>query len=257
MKKPVLAVSASATMGGQALQPLNARHEGYRNEDKEARRHCEYRGQGLPQRSREGDCKSELKHIGGSQSDSWNKSLINQAAGSVWLYNASPEERTQKTTAAVAGLIGIGPSDELEAMLAAQLVAAHNAAMECYRRAMLGEQTYGGWRESLAQANKLSRTYAALTEALNRHRGKGHQKVTVEHVHVHAGGQAVVGVVGTPGGGDGYKFEEQPHAKKIANSPEQPLWSPDASRDTVPVTRDEERPLPHARRPVSRRATGE
>jgi hypothetical protein len=32
--------------------------------------------------------------------------------------------------------------------------------------------------------------------ALNRHRGKGgQQKVTVEHVHVHAGGQAVVGVV--------------------------------------------------------------
>jgi hypothetical protein len=32
-------------------------------------------------------------------------------------------------------------------------------------------------------------------EALNRHRGKGQQKVTVEHVHVHAGGQAVVGMV--------------------------------------------------------------
>ena len=50
--------------------------------------------------------------------------------------------------------------------------------------------------ENSAQANKLSRTYAALLfEALNRHRGKGQQKVTVEHVHVHAGGQAVVGAV--------------------------------------------------------------
>jgi predicted Kef-type K+ transport protein len=36
----------------------------------------------------------------------------------------------------------------------------------------------------LSQANKLSRTYAALLDALNRHRGKGQQKVTVEHVHV-------------------------------------------------------------------------
>jgi hypothetical protein len=44
----------------------------------------------------------------------------------------------------------------------------------------------------LNQANKLSRTYAVLLDALNRHRGKGQQKVTVEHVHVHAGGQAVV-----------------------------------------------------------------
>jgi hypothetical protein len=31
-----------------------------------------------------------------------------------------------------------------------------------------------------------------LLDALNRHRGKGQQKVTVEHVHVAPGGQAVV-----------------------------------------------------------------
>ena len=84
--------------------------------------------------------------------------------------------------------------------MAAQLIAAHNAAMECYRRAMIGEQTFEGRRENLNQANKLSRTWAMLLEALNRHRGKGQQKVTVEHVHVHAGGQAVVGVVETTGG---------------------------------------------------------
>jgi glucans biosynthesis protein len=37
-------------------------------------------------------------------------------------------------------------------------------------------QTFEGRRENLAQANKLSRTYATLLEALNRHRGKGQQK---------------------------------------------------------------------------------
>jgi hypothetical protein len=64
---------------------------------------------------------------------------------------------------------------------------------------MLGEQTFEGRSESLSQANKLSRTYAVLLDALNRHRGKGQQKVTVEHVHVHQGGQAIVGAV-NPGG---------------------------------------------------------
>ena len=59
--------------------------------------------------------------------------------------------------------------------------------MECYRRAMIAEQTFEGRRENLNQANKLARTYATLIEALNRHGGKGQQKVTVEHVHVHAG----------------------------------------------------------------------
>ena len=54
---------------------------------------------------------------------------------------------------------------------------------------------------TLSPPHKLSHTYATLLEALNRHRGKGQQKVTVEHVHVHAGGQAVVGTVETPGRG--------------------------------------------------------
>jgi hypothetical protein len=74
-------------------------------------------------------------------------------------------------------------------MIASQLLAAHNAALECHRRAMFPDQTFEGYRENLNQANKLSRTYAVLLDALNRHRGKGQQKVTVEHVHVHSGGQ--------------------------------------------------------------------
>ena len=49
--------------------------------------------------------------------------------------------------------------------MAAQLIAAHNAAMECYRRAMIGEQTFEGRRENLNQANKLSRTYATLARS--------------------------------------------------------------------------------------------
>ena len=35
--------------------------------------------------------------------------------------------------------------------------------------------------------NKLARTFTAQMEALRKHRNGGQQKVTVEHVHVHAG----------------------------------------------------------------------
>jgi hypothetical protein len=48
--------------------------------------------------------------------------------------------------AALAGLIGIGPQDELEGLMAAQLIATHNATMECYRPAMIAEQTLEGRR---------------------------------------------------------------------------------------------------------------
>jgi hypothetical protein len=60
------------------------------------------------------------------------------------------------------------------------------------------------------------RSERALCREVNRHRGKGQQKVTVEHVHVHSGRQAIVGNVSRPGGGDQAKQEEQAHAKQMA-----------------------------------------
>ena len=60
-------------------------------------------------------------------------------------------------------------------------------------------------------AVKLLRTFAAQTEALQRYRAKGQQKVTVEHVHVHTGGQAIVGAVSQSGGGrDSEENQGQP-----------------------------------------------
>lgn len=173
----------------------------------------------------------KLKALGGSKSDAWNNVIANQAMQTIWGKNSDLEERNKLFSATLAGLVGIGPNDELEGMLAAQLVACHNASMECFRRAMIGEQTFEGRRENLSQANKLSRTYAALLEALNRHRGKGQQKVTVEHVHVHSGGQAIVGNV--EGGGVRTKSENQPHALGFA--PGQTLWSENAEREGLPV----------------------
>jgi len=195
-----------------------------------------------------------LKLIGGSASDNWNNILANQAMQTLWVKHSDEETLDRQLAATTAAMIGIRPKDELEGMMAAQLIAAHNAAMECYRRAMIGEQTFEGRRENLAQANKLSRTYATLLEALNRHRGKGQQKVTVEHVHVHAGAQAVVGMVEAPGGGDRTKSEDQPHAKQIAHAPQPSMWSPDAKGKPVPVAGDGERSLPHARRNVAGRS---
>ena len=201
--------------------------------------------------------KGTLKSIGGSQSDDWNDILANQTVQSLCLKRSDPSTRYEQYSATVAALAGIGPKDELEGMMAAQLIAAHNAAMECYRRAMIAEQTFEGRRENLAQANKLSCTYAVLLDALNRHRGKGQQSVTVEHVHVHAGGQAVVGVVGTPGGGDRAKLEDQPHAKQIAHASQPAVWGADKTRDPVPVARHAERSLPDARRTIPGRSEGE
>jgi hypothetical protein len=191
--------------------------------------------------------KGSLKIIGGSKSDHWNKLLANQAVQALWIKNSDSETYDQQMNATLAALVGIAPKDELEGMMAAQLIASHNATMECYRRAMLGEQTFEGRRENLTQANKLCRTWATLLEALNRHRGKGQQKVTVEHVHVHAGGQAMVGSIETSRDRDLAKPEEL-HAKQITHAPEPALQCSNEAQNALPVAGDEERPLPNARR---------
>jgi hypothetical protein len=90
-------------------------------------------------------------------SDDWNNILANRTIRTLWLKNSDAEDSRRQRHAAVDALIGIKPADELEGMIASQMLAAQNAAMECYRRAMIGDQTFEGRRENLSQANKLSR----------------------------------------------------------------------------------------------------
>jgi hypothetical protein len=176
-----------------------------------------------------------LRSIGGSDSDDFCNVLANQVVVAVWRAHSDAEDRTSQVRATLAAMSGMKPQDELEGMLSGQLIASHNAAMECYRRAMIEEQTFEGRRENLNQANKLSRTYAALVEALDRHRGKGQQHVKVEHVHVHQGGQAIVGAI-TPGGGDARKSKDQPHTPAVSYEPGTPVRSPDPEREALPIS---------------------
>jgi hypothetical protein len=93
---------------------------------------------------------------------------------------------------------GVKPTDEVEAMLAAQMAAVHMAIMTFARRLAHVESI--PQQDSAERAfNKLARTFSAQVEALKRYRTGGEQKVTVEHVTVNEGGQAIVGNV-THGG---------------------------------------------------------
>jgi hypothetical protein len=106
-----------------------------------------------------------------------------------------PEELMAHRSATFAILTGIGPTDVIEGMLAAQMSAIHSAAMESFRRAAgYGQKER---EHELKNALKLTNIFTHQIAALDKHRGKGQQSVTVKHVHVEAGGQAVVGNVQT------------------------------------------------------------
>src|SRR5690242_5704458 len=152
------------------------------------------------------------EEVSGSGSGYFTLLLVNQVYNTQF-HGKEPEpwivELQQR--AAWDALAGVAPRDPLEGMLAAQMVAVHGTMLDCLRRAQLPEQGFEARRVNLEMANKLGRTYAAMLETLDRHRGKGQpQVVRVERVTVEAGGQAIVGAV-SQGGGGGGKVEEQPH----------------------------------------------
>jgi hypothetical protein len=88
----------------------------------------------------------------------------------------------------------IKPRDQVEAMLAAQMAAVHQAILTFARR-LAHVETIDQQDSAERAFNKLARTFAAQMEALKRYRTGGEQKVTVQHVSVSEGGQAIVGNV--------------------------------------------------------------
>ena len=129
---------------------------------------------------------------------------------------------------------GLQPRDQVEAMLAAQMAAVHNATMNFARRLARAENI--PQQDSAERAfNKLARTFAAQIAALKDYRSRGEQKMTVQHVHVAEGGQAIVGNVSTPAPGVGAseKTKEQPHALGYAPGVEMPRPI-EAKRGAVP-----------------------
>ena len=109
----------------------------------------------------------------------------------------------------LAMVTGIEPRDQLEAMLAAQMAAVHNATMTFARR--LNHVDNIPQQDSAERAfNKLARTFASQLEALKRYRSGGNQTVRVEHVTVNEGGQAIVGNVAHGGRGSPSKNRPTP-----------------------------------------------
>jgi hypothetical protein len=116
-------------------------------------------------------------------------------------YNFSPGSPNQVAfNAALAVIDGVRPKDEIEAMLAAHMAVANIVLLELVARtrgAVAGHRYEGDGIKRLDVLGNLTtkfmRTYTMQVEALARKRRKGEQKISVKHVHVYAGGQAVVG----------------------------------------------------------------
>ena len=194
-----------------------------------------------------------LPTVSGTGPGEWNDSLL---AGIVQVCagrDLGAKGAVAKARAGIAAMNGIGPDDVIADMVAAQLVlgaSRGNGLLQARGR----RRELVVWREALNQANRLSRTSAALIEALNRHRGKGsQQRVVVEHVkRPPAGGQANRPAPSRPGEGGG----DDPETGNLCHAPSPAVRCENAARDAMQGPRDA-RPeaMQDARREAVRRPT--
>jgi hypothetical protein len=197
------------------------------------------------------------KEIGGGESDKWNfrqmRLLLSALPG---VTNADKKAAGEIGSAVVSGLIDLKPKDPVEGMLMSQIVVAHEAALDMYRRAWSQPPEYFEARcRYLQLADKAQRTLAMLTERLDRHRGAGQQSITVRHVTVNADNAIVGNVEHLPGGSAPAQIKDQPDATAHALRPE--MWSKDPERNALPITGDAERTLSDARGTIARRSEGQ
>jgi hypothetical protein len=106
----------------------------------------------------------------------------------------------------------IGAENSLEKMLAHQMAVAHEMAMRFADRALSYEHGQAGDQVEACRcantAGRLMATFQAAMLTLHKLRTGGNQTVTVQHVNVQAGAQAVIGDVRTGGHGDEGKNEK-------------------------------------------------
>jgi hypothetical protein len=140
--------------------------------------------------------------FGTSDSDSLGV-IVNQIANLINTGNGPPDRTDMdEINAGLAFVVEMKPQDPTEMFLASQMFAIQNLAMDTARRTVFKDQAPEARNQYMDQTIKLMRTFTTQVEALAKYRTKGKQKITVQHVNVENGGQAIVGDVSQGGGSD-------------------------------------------------------
>jgi hypothetical protein len=134
-----------------------------------------------------------LRAAFGSVSDDFLETSLRHLQSAARMPGAGPSELA--INGALAMVVAAGPLNEIEAALAVQMACTHIVAMAVMSR--IGGAHGGPNRlPGLASAtSKLLRAFSSQVDTLRRLRSGGDQNIRVEHVHVHEGGQAIVGAV--------------------------------------------------------------
>lgn len=143
-----------------------------------------------------------LRKIFGTSDDFLAEALFTQCLKPLRANEASDKYPANDERVFMVAIVNdLAPRDAVERMLAVQMAATHVATIRSARW-LANADNIPQFQAHYTGYNKLARTFAAQAEALRKHRTGGEQKVTVQHVNVSDGGQAIVGNVQTGGRGE-------------------------------------------------------
>ncbi|HAT1802330.1 TPA: hypothetical protein I8Z04_000986 [Legionella pneumophila] len=127
--------------------------------------------------------------------------IENYVCNQVNYNNLTPDEKNQKVEAYTKAITlfasSLGANGVLQNMLAIQLLGIHELQQKMlpYANRSIHSPEYSQY--FINSITKLSNTFIQQLNTLQKLQANSHQKVTVEHLHVNAGGQAIVGQVNT------------------------------------------------------------
>ena len=169
--------------------------------------------------------------------------LLGHVMGSV---RRKDGDLSEGVNARLALIAGIAPRDELEAMLAVQMVGTHGLICEFQRRLLNSVETIPQQDSTGNLLAKLQRTFIAQMETLKRYRTGGEQRVSVLHQHVNVTADKAAVAINAPNGAAGGPgvpeiSKEQPHEpeqQQITHEPGAPLPSAlQTDREVMPKPR--------------------
>jgi hypothetical protein len=163
------------------------------------------------------DLESHRKRLreafGNTMSDEFVEVLLGKLLEA--LRPAALESLEQPTVnAALAIIDSMCPQSELEALLVVQIIAAGFSGLRLLRQSQQQMtqdyiDTYGNY------AIKLLRLQNEMIQTFDRYRRGNKQTVEVRHVHIHPGGQGVVGIINPLGDREG---RDPPRARETADT---------------------------------------
>ena len=145
--------------------------------------------------------RAALRSVFGTLSEEYSQTMFGKLVAAL---RPNPHEHLDEATlnAAIALVASMKPETELQALLAVEIASIGFAGQKFLRQSQhhLDEifiGVYGNY------ALKLLRLQLDMIRALDQHRRGNKQTVEVRHVHIHAGGQGVVGIVNAAGDREG------------------------------------------------------